>query len=77
MTVRDLKKILDDYPADAHVVVAVVPNETLVIQKSGQKLDIHDAWHDGGCLNIIATTPADQIDLALRRENELEENDGS
>lgn len=76
MTITELKKTLNDYSESKsdcrHVVVAVMPDESLVVNKVGVKLEIHDLWCDGdGVLNIIAIKSTAEIDPNLRLENDL------
>lgn len=73
MTVKQLTETLRDYPDDAHVVVAVMPNDLITVRTDGKKLDINDAWCDGtGVINIICTDETCKVDASLRAENQLE-----
>lgn len=66
MTVLQLVEILNNYPDDAHVVVAVYA------PGMQERREIHDAWCDRwGVVNVIATTRCDGLDPDLASENNL------
>lgn len=72
MTKRDLLKALQYYPMDSHVVVAVMPTDSLIVRKDGIRLELRNVCADAhGVTNIIAVEPCSEVDPTLHNENNL------
>lgn len=69
MTVKQLIDKLEDFSADCHVVVAVVPGETLTVGKTGIRLELEAVRIDRHTVvNIIVKTSAGHVDHEIQEE---------
>jgi hypothetical protein len=63
MTVKQVKDFLNLFPDEAHVVVAIIPAEQLIVPAKGTRFEITNIAEDKhGCMNIVASTSASQPD---------------
>ena len=70
MTVSQLMNFLEDCGDDNHVVITLLPKATLMVQLTGEKLELAAVKVDAhGVVNLIAGVGAGEVDPKLREGN--------